>query len=158
MNGVHGGRRRWGWGIVIAIGSLLVLNGVTWFFIGPRITWFEQATGVPLSEFRQEYPVVADSMSANARQVAIWFTAFGVLSALVGVEGFRHGSGWAWIASWVLVAALAALGLSYLAAGEPGFLSLGGLLMAALAAVGLLAARSGGHGVASMPHARSAGS
>lgn len=130
-----------GWTLLILVSGLLLLNGVVWFFIGPRIMWFQDATGVPLSTFRGQYPVVADHLAASARQVAIWSTAFATLAVVIGVEGFRHGSRWAWLGGWVVVAFLALLAVNYLVAGENVAvlgMFFGGAL---LGAVGLVMAR-----------------
>jgi len=133
---------KWGWGILIAISALLILNGAGWFFMGPSLAFFELDTGVSLAEFRQAYPTVARNMATNARQVAIWFLAFGALALLVALEGYRHNSRWAWTAAWVLVAAPAAVGINVLAGGEGAF-GFGILAVAAVALVGQLLARQG---------------
>jgi hypothetical protein len=131
--------QKWGWGILFVVSALLALNGVVWFFMGGSLSTFEQDTGVPLSEFRQAYPTVADGIARQARQVAIWYGAFGLLALAVALEGFRHSSRWAWNATWVLVGAPAAAGVNVLAGGELG-LGLGMLGVAAVALVGQLLA------------------
>ena len=120
---------KWGWGILLVLSTLLILNGVTWFFTGPRLSWIEEL-GI-LEEFRQAYPVIAENYATNARQVALWYMSFGLLALLVALEGFRNGSRWAWYATWVLVAALAAVGVLYLT----GF----GVVMLGLAVIALVA-------------------
>lgn len=77
---------KWGWGILILLSALLVLNGAGWFFVGPSLAFFEMDTGVSLEEFRQAYPTVTRNMATNARQVAIWFLGFGALALLVALE------------------------------------------------------------------------
>lgn len=130
------GLGKWGWGILLVVSVLLILNGVTWFFTGPRLSWIEEL-GI-LEEFRQAYPAIAANYATNTRQVAIWFTSFGLLALLVAWEGFRNGSRWAWYAMWVLVAALVALGVLYLTGF--GIVLLG---LAVLAVVGQLLAWKG---------------
>lgn len=127
---------KWGWGLLLLLSALLALNGVGWFLTGPSISLasIEQDTGMSVSEFRQAYPTVADSIAVNARQVAIWFMSFGILALLVALEGFRRGSRWAWYAAWVLVAAPAAVGLNELVEGGAAF----GLAALGLGAIGLL--------------------
>jgi hypothetical protein len=98
---------RWGWGILLTVSALLVFNGVVWFFVGP------QREGAQIEGFREAFPTLAQQMATNARQVAIWFVAFGLLALLVALEGYRHGSRWAWNALWILVAVLAAVGVLY---------------------------------------------
>jgi hypothetical protein len=121
---------------------MLVLNGVGWFFMGPSLSTLEQDTGVPLSEFRQAYPAVADSIAVNARQVAIWFMAFGLLALLLALDGLRHGSRQALSAMWILVAAPAAIGINVLVGGQSPF-GAGMLVVAAIALIGQLLARKG---------------
>ena len=133
---------KWGWGILLVVSALLILNGAGWFFMGGSLATFEQGTGVSLAEFRQAYPTVAHSIAVNARQVAIWFMAFGALALLVALEGYRHGSRWAWNAAWVLVAAPAAVGINVLAGGESAF-GFGIMAVAAVALAGQLLARRG---------------
>jgi hypothetical protein len=98
---------KWGWVILLVISALLALNGVLWFFLGP------QQVVASLEEFPQAYPSIAPQMATNARQVAIWFMSFGLLALLVALEGYRNGSRWAWYATWILVALLAAIGVLY---------------------------------------------
>ncbi len=38
--------QKWGWGILIALSALLVLNGVGMYFLSASPTIFEQGTGV----------------------------------------------------------------------------------------------------------------
>ena len=96
---------KWDWGILLASSVLLLFNGVMWFFFGP------QQVAMSLEEFGQVNPDIARQMATNARQVAIWFLAFGSLALLVTLDGFRHNRRWAWYGSWVLVAVMAAVGL-----------------------------------------------
>ncbi len=132
---------KWGWGILLVVSALLALNGVIWFFMGGSLSTFEQDTGIPLSEFRQAYPTVADGIAQQARQIAIWFVAFGLLALGVALEGFRHRSRWAWNLTWILVAAPAAVGVNALAGGD--VFGIGMLGVAAVALVGQLLARRG---------------
>ncbi len=133
--------QKWGWGILLVVSTLVALNGVIWYFMGGSLSTFEQDTGVPLNEFRQAYPTVADQMAQQARQVAIWFGAFGLLALAVALEGFRHRSRWAWKATWVLVATPAASGVLMLVKGDP--IGLFYLVFAAVALVGQLLAGRG---------------
>jgi hypothetical protein len=123
---------RWGWGILLTVSALLVLNGILWFFIGP------QREGAEIEGFRQAFPALAQQMATNARQVAIWFMSFGLLALLVALEGFRHGSRWAWNATWVVVAVLTAIGILY--RGGFGVILLG---LVPIVLVGQLLARRG---------------
>lgn len=131
---------KWGWGILLVVSAMLVLNGLGWFFVGPTLSTFEQDTGVSVSEFRQAYPTVAGSIATNARQVAIWFMAFGLLALLLALEGLRHGSQRARTAMWILVVAPAAVGVNVLAGGQSPF-GIGMLGVATIALVGQLLTR-----------------
>ncbi|MBI2873359.1 MAG: hypothetical protein HYY00_09265 [Chloroflexi bacterium] len=133
--------QKWGWGILIAVSALLVLGGVGMYFLGDSPATFEQDTGVPMAEVRQAYPTVADQVVREGQNIQILVAAFGVLTLLVALEGFRHGSRWAWNATWVLVGWLVVGGLQALVVG--GRLDIGGffLAFAAVALVGQLLAR-----------------
>lgn len=126
--------QKWGWAILLALSAMLMLNGVGWFIMGPSLAFFELDTGVTLEAFREAYPTVTRNIVTNARQVAIWFLAFGTLALLVSWEGYRHGSRWAWIATWVVVAGPTAVGINVLAGGETVF----GLLILSVSAVSLV--------------------
>ncbi|MBI2917495.1 MAG: hypothetical protein HYY01_05820 [Chloroflexi bacterium] len=135
--------QKWGWGILIVVSAVLVLNGVGLYFLSASPTTFEQDTGVPIAEVRQAYPTVADQVVREGQNISILSAAFGVLTLLVALEGFRHGSRWAWNATWVLVGWLVVGGLQALVVG--GRLDIGGffLAFAAVALVGQLLARRG---------------
>lgn len=121
-----------GWGILLATCALVSLNGVLWFFFGPQ-----QAVAF-LQEFGQVNPIIAQQMETNARQVAIWYLAFGLLALLVTLEGLRRRSRRAWYAMWILIPLLAALGVLYVDGFGVGLIGL-----AALALVGQLLAGKG---------------
>ncbi len=130
-----------GWIILLVVSALLMLNGLGWFFSGPDISMSSMAEdlGITATNFEQTYPEAALSVTATTRMVAIWFLAFGALAFLVSLEGYRHGSRWAWYASWVLVVTLIAVGI--LEIGSPFGIAL--LVMAAVTLVGGLLARKG---------------
>lgn len=132
---------KWGWGILLVVSSLLALNGLGWFFAGPNnsISNIAQEIGVSTTEFTEAYPAAAAAIEGTARQVAIWFVAFGLLALLVVVEGYRHGSRWAWNAAWVLVAVQVAIGAIELG-GIFGYIMLG---LAAVTLVGQILAGKG---------------
>lgn len=117
---------RIGWGFLVVICVLLVFNGILWFFVGPGI----DRGGVSMEEFSQTYPELASTMANNARQVAFWYMAFGSLALLVALEGFRHGSRWAWYSMWIMVVLLAAIGILY----RDGF----GVIILVLAVIALV--------------------
>ena len=133
--------QKWGWGILIALSALLALSGVVLYFMSASPTISEQDTGVPMAEVRQAYPTVADQVVREGQSISILSAAFGVLTLTVALEGFRHGSRWAWNATWVLVAVLVALSVQVLVVS--GRLGIGGwsLSLAAVALLGQLLAR-----------------
>ncbi|MBI4329482.1 MAG: hypothetical protein HY685_06425 [Chloroflexi bacterium] len=135
--------QKWGWGILISVSAILVLNGVGLYFLSASPTTFEQDTGVPMAEVRQAYPTVADQVVREGQNVSILLTSLGLLALAVAVEGFRHGSRWAWNSTWVLVAWLVVGGTQMLLIN--GRLDLGGfyLAFAAVALLGQLLARRG---------------
>lgn len=106
-----------GWGILLSVNTLLIIDGATWFFIGPNII--------------------------HARLVAVWYISFGLLALLVALEGYRNGSRWAWYASWVPVGALAALGAVELIMDAESFFGLILLGASGITVAGLLLARKG---------------
>jgi hypothetical protein len=135
---------KWGWRILLFVSFLMVLNGVSWFFIGPNmmVSYLDQIAGTPSVDLRGTYPAIAEHVTRNARQVAIWMGALGMLALIVSREGSRNGSRWAWNAMWVFVAAPTAVGLNYLY-GELGYDNIGLLSFAGIALVGQLLARRG---------------
>lgn len=124
-----------GWGILLVTSALLALNGVLWFFFGP------QQVGGSLEEFGPVNPTIARQMATNARQVAIWYLAFGLLALLVALEGLRRRSRRAWYATWILVPLLAAIGMLY----RDGF----GVILLGLAVIALAGQLLAGRGFSS---------
>lgn len=114
---------RLGWGVLLAVTALLILNGLAWLVVGPDIEVDEMAgaLGMPASEFEQAHPAAVDFVARQTRQVAVWYIAFGLLALFVILAGFRRGAHWAWKAGWVLVAAPLAVGLVQLVGGGASF-------------------------------------
>lgn len=135
--------RRAGWAILLVVGALLALNGVTWFRIGPQVTleYPLEVEQVPVAEFRREHPKVVEHIGFNAREIAIWYAAFGAMSMIVAAEGLRRGTRWAWIAASVVPTVLILAGLSYGIWLELGFANLGRVVIGLVALVGLVLAR-----------------
>jgi hypothetical protein len=105
---------RWGWGILVGLSILLALNGVVLYLF------------------------VVDT--EVERTVGVLLAAFGALALMVTIEGWRHGTPWAWRTSWVVVLSLAAIGAHTLRGDRidlPAFY----LGLAAIALVGQLLAR-----------------
>ena len=137
---------KWGWGILLAISALLIFYGVMWYSTGPSISldYIEQGGGVPMDEFRQAYPEAVAHMVRNMHQEAVWFLAFGLMASIVSLEGFRHGTRWAWNATWGIVVVFTLVGLVYtIGVGQLAFDNVGMFFFAAIALVGQLLARQG---------------
>lgn len=134
---------RWGRGILLAVTVLLMLNGLAWLFVGPEaeVDAMAAALGLPTSELQETHPVAADFVAGQARQVAVWFMAFGLLSFLAIVAASRRGAHWARTAPWVVVAAPAAVGMAQLVGGGAWF-GYAMLTLGAIAFVGQLLART----------------
>ncbi|MDX1663648.1 MAG: hypothetical protein R3272_07635 [Candidatus Promineifilaceae bacterium] len=105
----------WGWRILVALSGLLTLNGV----------------GL--------YVFIADTHIF--RTAALIEAGLGAVALVAAWEGRRSGARWAWNATGVLVAVLAALTVHIFVGGEPG-IALWYLFLTAAGAVGqALAAR-----------------
>lgn len=133
----------WGWGILLVISALLVLNGVALFFISAGPSTFERDTGVPMSEVREMFPAVVDEVVGAGQNLSILLAGIGLITLMLAWEGFRRRSRWAWNTLWVLFGTLAVVGLkSALLGGRP---DIGGLYigLAAVTLVGQLLASRG---------------
>jgi hypothetical protein len=127
------GSRRVGWWILVVVSALVLLNGVTWFFMGPgaMVSYTAETSGMSAEVYEQTFPEAAAHQARNTRQVAVWWAAFGAMALIVSIEGLRHGTRWAWNAMWAEPAALIGIGLVYtfgvgqLAIDNIGFGSIG---------------------------------
>ena len=133
-----------GWGLHLLISALLVLNGIAWLGVGPRTTlaYPLRLEGISEEVFTQDYPAVVDHIAVNARELAVWYIAFGLLAFLVALEGFRRGSRWAWVASWVVVGAFIVAGINYWIGLPAGFANVGRIGIGVLLLVGQFLART----------------
>lgn len=131
---------KWGWGILLVLSVLLVLNGIFLFFFEGSLSAFEQDTGVALSQFRQAYPTVANNIAREGENLSIIFTGLGLMALVVSLGGFRSGSRWAWNSIWVLVGLFAVGGVRALVGGSPS-VGVFYLFLTAMALVGQLLAR-----------------
>lgn len=135
---------KWGWIILLAVSTLMFLGGLFFLFELPMMALsnIAEPAGLAESAFQQGTPSSLDVITLIARNYAIGFAALGLLALLVGLEGYRHGTHWAWLAMWVLVAAIAAMGANFLLIGGVYGASVGYLALAVVALAGqLLAAR-----------------
>ena len=132
-----------GWMLVLAVGALLAVYGVIWFFVGPdmALTYIAERTTLGPDAFRQGSPSAFDVITIVTRQGAAFGAAMGVLALIVGWQGYRGGAPWAWWASWATVLAIAASGLGFLTASGAAAQAIVYLGLAAVIAVALLAAR-----------------
>jgi hypothetical protein len=104
---------RWGWGILVTLSALLGLNGLALYLF------------------------IVDTQAE--RTIGVLLTAFAALAFMVALEGFRHGTRWAWNASWVVVVTLAAVGVHSMR-GDRVDLPVFYLLLAGVALAGQLLA------------------
>jgi hypothetical protein len=134
---------KWGWGILVAISAMLLLNGVALYFISASPTTFEQDTGVPMAEVRRAFPTVADQVVRGGQAVSILLAGFGLLALIAALSGYCYAPRWAWNATWAFTGTLAAFFIWAMIAG--GRLDIGGfyLFLAAAALVGQVLARPG---------------
>lgn len=134
-----------GWGILIAASALLLLHGIFWLFGGPELALenIAERTSLATSEFRVGSPSAFDVISLLNRNYAILELGLGAFAALVAWGGYRLGSRWAWRASGLLVASLAAMTTNFVLVGGLGGGSIGYVVMTAVALVGWLLARDG---------------
>jgi hypothetical protein len=135
---------KWGWGILMGVSALLMLAGLGWYFSLPQMLLeniVEYASLEP-GVLTQGEPSAFDVIALIARGYGAGYAGLGLLGLIVGVEGYRNGTRWAWIAMWVLVFALMAIAGIFMLAGDnvPG---LGSLALAVVALVGMLLARRG---------------
>lgn len=138
-------RGKLGWIILLAMSLLTLFSGLFFMIELPTMALsnIAEPAGLDESIFRQGAPSSFDVITLITRNYAIGFAALGLLALLVGLEGYRHGTRWAWLAMWVLVAAIAAMGINFLLIGGLYGATLGYLGMAALALIGQLLAGLG---------------
>lgn len=134
-----------GWGVLLAMSALLVLHGATWFFQGPEIALanIAESTGVAPEAFRQGNPSALEIITLITRNYSVFELAVGLFALLVAWRGYRERSRWPWMASWVLVLALAGLAIVFILAGGLGGGSVAYLVVAAVAFIGQLLAGTG---------------
>ena len=147
MNVTHVSSRpnvaKWGWGILLVVSALLVLNGVALYFISASPTTFEQDTSVSMSAVRQAFPTVADHVVREGQIISVLLASMGLMAVVVALEGYRVGNRWAWMAMWILVGMLAFFAFGFLVSADRP--DIGGfyLLLVAVTLVGQLLARTG---------------
>ncbi len=130
-------RAKIGWGILLTISALMLLNGVGWFISGPGMNaaYSAEVAEMSVDEFRGRFPGLVAHQARNVRQVAVWYATFGAMALMVSLRGFRHGTRWAWNAAWPVIAAPIAIGIVYTPAGQ---LNAEGSFLIAVGAVALL--------------------
>jgi len=131
-----------GWGILLALSILMTLAGLSWFTMLPEMASENIAKYGNLEPgyFLQGNPAF-EIITMIARGYGAGYAALGLMAFLVGLEGYRNGTRWAWTAMWVFVLAFAVLGGTFVLAGESNALSFGILLPAGIAALCLLLVR-----------------
>lgn len=136
--------KKMGWWILVVITALLTLNGMVWYFTGPGMnaSYAAQITDMTTEAFKGLYPKLVQHMGHNARQTGVLYAAFGLMGLIAAVEGLRRGTRWAWMVTWVAVAAPVLAGLSYLGV-QLSFDNVGQMGIGAVALVGQLLANPG---------------
>jgi hypothetical protein len=106
----------WGWGILVTVSGVLVLNGVGLFLF------------------------IADTQIF--RTTAILLVGVGLLALAITVDGFRHRTHHGWNSSWLLVAILTMLAVHTVVGGERD-VAMWHVILAATALAGQLLAGTG---------------
>jgi len=135
---------KWGWGILMGVSALLMLAGLSWYFSLPQMLLenIVEYGNLETGDLTQGEPSAFDIITLIARGYGAGYVGLGLLGLLVGLEGYRNGTRWAWMAMWVLVFAYMAIAGIFLLSGDyvPG---LGSFVLAVVALVGMLLARKG---------------
>lgn len=136
---------KWGWGILLGMSALLILAGIGWYFSLPEMALenIAERTSLEPDGFMVGKPSAFDIITLIARGYGAGYAILGLMALLVALEGYRNGTGWAWMAMWVLELAYVAIADIFLLAGETYALSFGVLALAVITLVGLLLARKG---------------
>jgi len=134
---------RMGWIILLGVSVLLILAGVSWTFGLPEMALENIAERTSLAPDEFKLGGAFGVITMIARGYGIGYAALGLLAFLVGLEGYRNGSRWAWRAMWVLVATFVAIAITFMLAGETAALSFSILVIGIVALAGLLLARTG---------------
>lgn len=134
-----------GWIMLLSASALLILAGVSWYVMLPGMALENIASYAKVEPgvFMQGNPSASDVITMIAQGYGTGYSALGILALLVAVEGYRHGTHWAWMNLWVLAAAYTAMAGIFFLAGEAYALSLGILLVAVVVVVGLLLSHKG---------------
>jgi hypothetical protein len=140
-----GAVRRRAWWLLVAVGILMVLFGVTDIISGvaadPGITL--SLSGMTLAEIQAADPVAYRLYDFATRTNGASLIVMGVLLTLVLLVPYRAGERWAWLVTWILPIWSFSVPLSYLAAGvdpaqPPAPPMVSGPIIGALAVVVLL--------------------
>jgi len=134
-----------GWVILLGVSVLVLLAGAGWYFGLPQMALenIAERTSLAPDAFKLGDSSAFDVITVIARGYGLGYAALGLLAFLVGLEGYRNGSGWVWRAMWVLVATFAAMAITFMLAGETFALSFSILVLGIVALAGLLLARTG---------------
>ncbi len=133
-----------GWGLLMLVSALYILNGIGWFFAGPGsvVDDLAERLGTTAGDLGGSFPDAVFGEEREARWVAIYLTSIGAMSLIAALNGYRKGTRWAWYVTWVLVATIAAVFANGIADGELGFFVIGvGVLLVIAIAGQLMAGR-----------------
>jgi hypothetical protein len=134
---------RVGWLIVLVVSALLVVYGVTWFFVGPETALenIAERTTLGPGAFREGNPSALDVIGIVTRQGAVFMAGLGLATLASSWHGFRTGSTAAWRAAWILPLTITAYCAGILLSA-PGAVvqALAYFIVAVVAAIGLAVA------------------
>ncbi len=133
---------RVGWGIIAAIGVLLLVSAAWLYRSVGHPDVIHADTGVALADLTAAFPTVAHELTARGRTIALLVAALALLVLSMTAAGWRSGGAAARPAVVAFAVALAGIGLHALVAGRT---DVGGfyLLLGVLAAVGATLATRG---------------
>lgn len=123
-----------GWLLVLLGGALLAFQGVNWYLTGPGTALENIAERTPLDAQAFRDGGAFDVITIVTRSQAVYGAALGLLALVVGWRGFRDGAAWTWWASWISIAAIAIVGLSFVLADGAG---IGGMYLGLAGVIGL---------------------
>lgn len=134
-----------GWIMLLGASALLIFAGISWYVMLPQMALENIAAYAKVDPgvFVQGNPSASDVITMIAQGYGAGYFALGLLALLVALEGYRHGTHWAWMLMWVLAAAYAAIAGIFFLAGEAYALTFAILIIAAVVVVGLLLSHKG---------------
>ena len=134
-----------GWSILVIVSLLLTFAGIGWTFGLPEMALenISERTSLSPEDFKMGEPSAFDVITLIARGYGTGYTALGLMSLMIALEGFRNRPRWAWNTMWVLAAAYLAIAYTFTEAGGVRPISLGLYALGFFTAAGLVLSRKG---------------